>query len=167
VTVAPTPSGKSAGQAGFTYLAVLLLVVALGAGLAAYGELASHAHQREREAELKWIGGQFREAIGLYYQRTPGSAKRYPQRLEELLEDRRFLTPQRYLRKIYRDPMTGQAEWGLVQAPEGGISSVYSLSEDRSIGQAVLGRRLEIVPAGARYRDWKFTYDPPSLSVPR
>lgn len=158
---------RSSHQRGFTYLAVLILVALLGSGLAAYGELASHAHQREREAELKWIGSQFREAIGLYYQRTPGSVKRYPQRLEDLLQDQRFLTAQRYLRRIYRDPMTGGTEWGLVQAPEGGIAGVYSLSDTRSISQAVLGQRREIVPAGARYQDWKFTYEPPSASAPR
>ncbi|MDH4095775.1 MAG: type II secretion system protein [Betaproteobacteria bacterium] len=144
-----------------------MIVALLGSGLAAYGELASHAQQREREAELKWIGGQFREAIGLYYQRTPGSVKRYPQRLEDLLQDRRFLNAQRYLRRVYRDPMTGTTEWGLVQAPEGGIAGVYSLSEARSISQAVLGQRQYVVQAGALYQDWKFTYEPPSASALR
>lgn len=38
-------------QVGFTYIGLLILVAAAGAGLAAYAETASHAAQREKEAE--------------------------------------------------------------------------------------------------------------------
>lgn len=124
-----------ARQRGFTYLAALILVALMGAGLAAYGEVASHARQREQRAELAWIGGQFRQAIGLYYQRSPGTAKRYPESLEHLLEDRRFLSRQRYLRRIYADPFSGKAQWGLVPAPQGGIMGVYSLAAGRAAGE--------------------------------
>lgn len=148
-------------QQGFTYLAALLLVAMLGSGLAAYGELASHARQREQEAELKWIGNQFREAIGLYYQRTPGTQKRFPGSLEDLLEDKRFLTRPRYLRRIYRDPMTGKTEWGLVQAPEGGIAGVHSLSESRSISVASLGSDGVTIREHRAYTEWRFVYEPP------
>lgn len=156
------PSGRPrSGQRGFTYLAALVIVASLGGGLAAYGGLASNAQQREREAELKWVGNQFREAIGLYYQRTPGSVKRYPQRLEDLLLDRRFLAPPRYLRRIYRDPMTGKTEWGLVQAPEGGIAGVYSLSDTRSIRTFSTGP-MATIAGNAAYPDWRFVYEPPA-----
>ncbi|MDH5222412.1 MAG: type II secretion system GspH family protein [Betaproteobacteria bacterium] len=155
-------SGRTGrGQRGFTYLAALVIVALLGGGLAAYGELETHARQRQREAELKWIGNQFREAIGLYYQRTPGAAKRFPERLEDLLEDRRFLTPQRYLRKVYRDPMTGTHEWGLVQAPEGGIAGVHSLSDTQSISKSGPGP-MATIAGNATYRDWRFVYEPPT-----
>jgi len=49
---------------------------------------SSHSRQREKEKELLYVGDQFREAIALYYQRTPGTVKRYPEKLEELLEDK-------------------------------------------------------------------------------
>ena len=139
-------------QGGFTYLAALLLVAASGAALAAAAELWSHARQREKEAELLWVGNQFKQAIALYYHRSPGSVKRYPQKLEDLLEDPRHLSTARYLRKIYTDPITGKAEWGLIQGPAGGIMGVHSLSVTRSI------RQLE----GARtYQEWRFMYIPP------
>ena len=112
-------SGKR--QRGFTYLCALLLVAVAAAGLAAISELWSHARQREKEAELLWIGNQFKQAIGLYYQRSPGAVKRYPEKLEDLLEDRRFVSTQRYLRRIYTDPMTGKAEWGVSVTPNGEI----------------------------------------------
>ncbi|MGH7603994.1 MAG: type II secretion system protein [Gemmatimonadaceae bacterium] len=147
------PSGSV--QQGFTYVALLILVAALGTGLAAYGELASHAAQREKETQLLWIGEQFRQAIGLYYQRTPGATKRYPRALDDLLVDSRFLTRQRYLRRIYDDPLTGKPEWGLVVVPEGGIAGVYSLAQGRPVHSVKESQ-------ASSYQDWRFVYEPPA-----
>jgi hypothetical protein len=138
----------------------MIFVAMLGGGLAAYGGTWSHAQQRAREAELVWIGNQFREAIGLYYQRTPGAAKRFPARLEDLLDDRRMLSRQRYLRRVYRDPLTGDTDWGLIEAPGGGIAGVYSLASGSSLGGVRLGSTY--LPNGVSYRDWRFVYVPPS-----
>jgi type II secretory pathway pseudopilin PulG len=139
-------------QRGFTYLCALLIVAVAGAGLAAIAELWSHARQREKEAELLWIGNQFKQAIGLYYQRSPGAVKRYPEKLEDLLEDRRFVSTQRYLRRIYTDPMTGKAEWGLISAPGGGVMGMRSLSTAKAI---------RVLEGTNRYANWKFMYEPP------
>lgn len=139
-------------QRGFTYLAALLLVGVVGLGLAATAETWSHARQREKETELLWIGEQFRQAIGLYYQRTPGAVKRYPEKIEDLLEDKRYLSAQRYLRRIYRDPMTGRTDWAVVAAPGGGIMGVKSSATAESI------RRHK---DAKRYADWTFVYEPP------
>lgn len=147
-------------QGGVTYLAVLFFVAASSAMLAATGIIWSHERQRQKEQELLWIGNQFREAIALYYQRTPGAVKRYPEKLEDLLEDRRYLTTARYLRQIYRDPMTGNALWRAIPAPGGGVMGVGSLSESRPIkvGNALPG----VAPAGAKsYAEWQFIYVPP------
>lgn len=138
-------------QAGFTYLTALLLVAALGAGLAAIGELWSQARQREKEAELIWVGNQFKQAIGLYYQRSPGAVKRYPEKLEDLLEDKRHLTVQRYLRRIYADPMTGKPEWKLVTASSGGIMGVQSSWTGAFIRSGLAGQT--------------FLYEPPAQGI--
>lgn len=117
------------GERGFTYLGALLLVAVSGAALAAFAGAWSHAREREKQAELRWVGGQFRQAIGLYYERSPG-VKRYPERLEDLVEDKRFLTTQRYLRRVYADPVTGKADWELIPAPAGGMMGVRSRAGD-------------------------------------
>jgi type II secretory pathway pseudopilin PulG len=113
-------SGKHANrreqQGGFTYLTAILLIAVAGASLGLVAESWTHARQREKEAELIWVGNQFKQAIGLYYQRSPGVVKRYPEKLEDLLEDKRFLTMQRYLRRIYADPITGKALWADLRA---------------------------------------------------
>lgn len=144
--------GNSAS--GFTYLTALLLVAAIGFGLTAIVEIWSQTRQREKEAELVWIGNQYRQAIGLYYHRSPGALKRYPEKLEDLLQDARFPSTQRYLRKPYKDPLTTKAEWGLVAAPGGGIMGIYSLSDAKSLKTAL----------GARYTDWRFVYEPPTAT---
>ncbi len=117
----------SKAQRGFTYVGFLLFVAVAGAGLAAYGEFASHTAQREKEAELLFRGEQIRNAIASYYRKE----QRYPQALAELLEDKRFPMPVRHLRRLYRDPMSGETDWGLVEAPGGaGVMGVHSRSED-------------------------------------
>jgi len=152
-------SGKGR-QDGFTYVAMLLAVAGIGAGLAATSEVWSQTRQREKEAELLWIGEQFRQAIGLYYQRSPGALKRYPEKLEDLLLDRRHLSTQRYLRRIYSDPLTGKASWGLVTAPGGGVMGVYSLVQGRPVRTAGVSLPGSSARA-ARYADWRFVYEPP------
>ena len=127
-------------------MAALITIGVMGAGLAAYGELASHAAQREKERELLFVGNQFRQAIGAYYERSPGGAKRLPRTLEELLADKRYPMPRRYLRRLYADPITGKREWGFIQGPDGGIMGVYSLSEARPVktgGATSQGIRVE------------------------
>lgn len=60
------------------------------------------------------MGDQFRQAIARYYLMSPGTVKLYPASFEDLLKDLRFVSTQRHLRKIYRDPMTHTTQWGLV-----------------------------------------------------
>ena len=158
-------SGGSRKQRGFTYLLLLAVIAVSGAALAAMGQLASHARQREKEAELLFVGDQYRDAIHSYYERSPGGAKRYPQKLEDMLQDVRVPTVQRYLRRLYRDPITGKADWGLVQAPQGGIMGVYSLSEDAPVKTGAFPRADAAFedPAVTKYSDWKFTYSPSGL----
>jgi len=158
-------SGEIPGrhQQGFTYLALMFAVALAGAVLAATGIVWSQASQREKEVELLFIGNQFRLAIALYYQRTPGAVKRYPEKIENLIEDQRYLSTQRYLRKFYADPMTGKAQWGLVMAPEGGVMGVYSLSAGKPIKSAGFAQAENAAgfAKAASYAEWRFAYAPP------
>lgn len=158
-------SGKKI-QSGFTYLTMLFAVAVMSAGLAATGVVWTTASQREKEKELLFVGDQFRQAIALYHLRTPGTIKRYPEKLEDLIKDNRYLSTQRYLRKIYVDPMTGKSEWGLVAAPNGGIMGVYSLSNAQPIKKSGFANADSRFEDGQRYSDWKFIYEtPPSIPV--
>jgi type II secretory pathway pseudopilin PulG len=153
-------------QQGFTYLS-LLIVVAISAGaLAAAAGVYSQAAQREKERELLFAGDQFRQAIALYYWRTPGGAHQYPKDLEALLEDKRWPVAQRYLRKLYRDPVTNSTEWGIVEAPQGGIMGVYSKSESVPIKSANFPARYAKFEEARNYAEWKFVFTPEVPKAP-
>jgi type II secretory pathway pseudopilin PulG len=145
---------------GFTYLGMLIIVAVMGMGLAAFGQIYSHAAQRDKEAELLFVGEQFRDAIESYYRKSPGSSV-YPRTLEDLVEDKRFPMPQRHLRRIYADPMTGAGEWGLVEAPGGaGIMGVHSQSEGKPIKSANFSTKQQEFETAESYKAWRFVYSP-------
>ena len=146
-------------QAGFTYLAALFLIVVMGVMLAAIGKVWDTAQQREKERELLFVGNQFRQAIGRYYHHPPGGEKFFPQKLEELLLDPRQIGTQRYLRKIYRDPMTGQAEWALFVV-NGRITGVYSMSQKAPLKSSNFRLADKAFESAEKYGDWKFVYTP-------
>jgi type II secretory pathway pseudopilin PulG len=143
-------------EQGFGYIVLLILVAMMGAVLAAAGQIWHTAQQREKEQELLFAGGQFRRAIAQFYANTPAKARRYPLHLEELLQDPRYPDTRRYLRKIYRDPMTGTTEWGLVSGPDGEIFGVYSLSEDAPLKQANFRLAEKTFEGKTKYSDWVF-----------
>jgi type II secretory pathway pseudopilin PulG len=154
-----TPQGARK-QRGFTYLAFLLFIAVAGAGLAAYGELASFGAQREKEAELLFRGEQYREAIASYYRKE----QRYPAKLADLLEDKRYPMPVRHLRKLYPDPITGRA-WAVVEAPgDAGVMGVYSPSQEAPIKSGNFSEKnqafAEASADGRKYSDWKFIHSP-------
>lgn len=150
---------------GFTYIGLLIVIALMGIGLAGAGTVWHTESRRAKERELLFAGDQIRRAIGLYYERTPGT-KQFPQTLEDLLLDRRYPNTQRYLRRIYHDPLTGEVEWGLVRGPQGGIVGVHSLSEARPFKQAGFRQIYEDFEGAERYLDWKFVYRPPETQNP-
>ena len=145
---------------GFTYVALLIAVAVIGIGLAAVGPVSHTFQMREKEGELLFVGDEFRRAIALYYERSPGGLKQYPRKLEDLLRDERYPNVQRYLRKIYADPVTGKREWGLVEAPGTGITGVYSLSELPPVKTANFPVLYQSFRTAGKYSDWKFVYVP-------
>lgn len=155
-------------QKGLTYLALIFAVAILSLASAAASELWSTAQRRDKERELLIVGNRFRQAIGRYYETSPGGAKQYPHSLDDLLKDNRHLVAHRHLRKLYPDPLTSKAEWGLVQAPTGGIMGVHSLSEDKPLKIANFAPKEKEFEEKEKYSEWKFVYVPelPAGSIP-
>ncbi len=145
-------------QQGFTYLAVLFMAALLGVMMAAAGILWSTAQQRERERDLLFIGNAYRTAIELYYVRTPGVVKRFPQSLGDLLKDERQLATVRYLRQPYADPMMQGSDWGIVRAPDGGIAGVFSQSLVQPLKRGNFTRRDSTFENAPTYSQWQFVF---------
>jgi type II secretory pathway pseudopilin PulG len=144
----------------------LAAIVVMGIGLAAMGPISHTLQLREKERELLFVGDQFRRAIAAYYEQTPGGLKQYPKKLEELLRDNRYPNVQRYLRKIYIDPLTAKAQWGLVELPGIGITGVYSLSELPPIKTVNFPALYKSFQTAKKYSDWKFVYVPGQIASP-
>lgn len=151
---------------GFTYLAVLFAVAIIGAVLAATAVIWHTQVQREKEQELLFVGHAFRQAIARYYESTPGTAKQFPKKLEDLLEDKRQTRLSRYLRKVYTDPMTASKTWGLIVGPDGSLIGVHSLSTRTPIKSAGFDEIDRDFVGAASYIDWKFIYTQPTQATP-
>lgn len=142
-------------QAGFTLLGLLFLVALLGLLLAAAGTTWRAATQREKEAELLFIGDQYRRALTSYYQLEQGPEKHYPKKLEDLLYDPRFPNTVRHLRRPWPDPISGD-DWVLVRDEEGGIKGVHSPSTAKPRKTAGFSREYAAFEDAGHYADWVF-----------
>jgi type II secretory pathway pseudopilin PulG len=151
----PKFDGRKRGRRqceGFTYMGLLFLIAMMGLALTVVSELWQTAQQRDKEEQLLFAGDQIRRAIGRYFASNGG----YPHQLEDLLKDPAFPGVRRFLRRIYRDPITGSAEWGLVKLPGDAISGVYSLSEQEPIKKAGFSLADQDFEGKAKYSEWVF-----------
>ena len=146
---------RARAQSGFTYLGLLFAVAVLGITLATVGIVWSTQIRREREAQLLWVGDQYRVAIAHY--RAFGG--QLPLALTDLVSDPRVPEPRRFLRRLYPDPMTGRADWQLITMPGGsGIIGVASSSQDKPIKQTNFGPADSQFEQAQCYCDWKFVF---------
>jgi type II secretory pathway pseudopilin PulG len=153
----------SGRQRGYTYIGLLVSVVILGLMLTIVARVWSTTEQREREAQLLWIGHAYRMAISSYF----SMGHQYPLTLELLLTDDRFPVPKHHLRQLYADPMTGKADWTLITNPSGqGIMGVASISKATPIKH----KGFELVDAVFADTDcyclWQFIYWPRRSGAP-
>ncbi len=155
---------RAGRETGFSYLWLLFLVAVIGVGLSVAAEVAVVAAQRDKEKELLAIGRQFRTAIARYYE-APGPRREYPTSLADLLQDPRTPQLRRHLRRIFVDPLTRQAEWGLVRVG-GRIVGVHSLSTQRPLKQDGFDADDSAFVGQQQYAQWIFTY-PPDLLLPK
>lgn len=146
-------------QHGFTYVALLVMVAIMSVAVLGATQVWSQARQRDKEQELLFVGHQIREAIGAYYEKSPGGARNLPERLEDLVEDKRSMTTERWLRRLYRDPMTGKPEWGLVKTEDGRIKGVHSLSNGQPLKKHGF-KAEDVFENAATYAQWQFVYEP-------
>jgi len=153
-------TGNKNQQLGFILIGLLVLIMIAGLVLATAGVKWNEARKREREQELLKVGDTIRKAIGNYYNQTPGVVKQYPPNLEALLKDDRYPVPRRYLRKIYADPITQVPDWGILQAPSGGVLGVYSKSPLKPFKTKNFRPTYRYFENQRSYGEWFFAYVP-------
>lgn len=107
---------RNGKQHGFTYLSLIILVAILGLVSAASIKLGALLQRSAAERELLAIGAEYADALESYAKATPPGQSPLPPSFKELLRDSRFPNVRRHLRRVYVDPLTGKAEWGIVYA---------------------------------------------------
>ena len=94
------PRGVPSRERGYILLTLMLLCSLILIGLAAVLPQITQQLKRDREEEMIHRGVQYSRAIRKFYKKTG----RYPVRLEELDNTNNL----RFLRKRYKDPVTGE-----------------------------------------------------------
>ena len=143
-------------QTGMIYIALLLAIALIG-GLSAVGlNVAQTLQQRGAETELLAIGLEFRNALQSYAEATPNGLPNTPAALEELLRDPRHPGIKRHLRRIYYDPFTGKAEWGVIRGPDQRILGIHSLSNTPTLKRENFPTELAALSGSLHHADWIF-----------
>ena len=145
-------------QRGFGYLMVLFAIAAMGITLAGAGEVWRTASTREKEAQLLFVGHQFRLALASYRDRSPVGAPNTPATLDDLLQDKRFPTPVPHLRRLWRDPMTNSTDWVLIK-PGGRITGIHTRHTGEPLRNAHEPRDATLSGTTA-YSQWVFEAEP-------
>lgn len=142
---------------GFTYLSVIIVVAIIGLVAAASLKLGATIQRSRAEQQLLLIGAAFSDALQSYADATPAGQLPQPPSLKDLLRDPRFPTPRRHLRKIFVDPMTGKAEWGVAYlSGKTGVVAVYSLSDAKPVKIGNFPARFQALAGKQKISEWRF-----------
>jgi type II secretory pathway pseudopilin PulG len=104
------PLRLAKNERGYMLLTLLFFLTLMIIAMAASVPYAKVAIKRDKEQELIHRGTQYARAIGRYYKRFG----RYPASLEQLENTNNM----RFLRKRYKDPMTGKDDWTIIHFGE-------------------------------------------------
>ena len=143
-------------QAGVSYIALLLAVAITNGALAAGATVWSQRQRRERETQLLWAGDQIRRAIMAYAQAGADRDTGFPRSLQDLLLDPRTPAPRRFLRQIYEDPMSRDAQWGLIRDAQGRLVGVYSRAPGVPAKKARFAAEYAGFEGATSYAGWRF-----------
>jgi hypothetical protein len=97
---------SATSERGFALLLVLLMAAAVAFSLYTQLPRVGFESMREKEQLLMDRGNQYKRAIQVFY----AVNHRYPSKIEELENT----NEKRFLRRRYKDPMTGKDEWRLI-----------------------------------------------------
>ena len=152
--------GKN-GEGGATYALLMLAVALMGITLTVAAQQWKAVVRRDKEAELLFRGIEIQSALATYSAQqkkgrvVPGEI--YPLTLEELTKP-----PKPALRKVYKDPMTGE-DWAYVRDPAGRIKGVSSKSKDAPFKQHDFPPGVQHFEGLTSYTAWVFQYPNASM----
>lgn len=154
-------NAKPAGSPGYTFPLMLIIVAAMAFGAMRLDVAQSYRLKRDKEAELLFRGLAYKRAIKAFHSKN----SRYPRQLKELADDRDSSKP-RFMRQLYKDPVTGN-DFKLILGSEGAIIGVVSASRGTPFKKVDFDKELEDFGNAKTYADWKFVTKPGSAKAPQ
>jgi type II secretory pathway pseudopilin PulG len=146
---------RTGESAGFTYIALLVIIVIIGISLGAAGKYWQNVMIRDKEEELLFRGDQYRRAIERYYFAIPGKLQ-YPQSIDDLLTDNRTEVGKHYLRRKYDDPITSETFLVILDPLTNRIYGVHSGSDKTPLKQDNFPEPHTDFAGKTKYSDWQF-----------
>ncbi len=98
---------RSGGEQGYAVITILVFLAVLGVMLARMLPRDAMSAQRTREQTLIYRGEQYARGVQLYFRQY----HKYPESLDDLEKSDGV----RFLRRRYKDPITGEDEWRLIK----------------------------------------------------
>ncbi len=111
--VRPAKHSSQSNVKGYVLLSVMLLITLMLIAMSVELPRIAQQVKREKEEELVHRGMDYARAVKRFYHKTNA----YPNSIEQLKDTNHI----RFLRKEYKDPMTGESEWKLVHVNEAEI----------------------------------------------
>lgn len=149
-------TARRPAERGYAVAAVLILLVVIALGAQVASIPTQSALTRNAEEELIFRGQAYAAAIKSYRTAVDGDPS-LPQRLDDLVDDRR-LNGRRHIRRLYPDPLTGEA-WSLLRDEAGGIRGVASRATGAPRKKAFFPKGLSSFAAASSYANWRFVHD--------
>src|SRR5579871_4805967 len=109
------PVRSNSAQSGYVLLAVMLAMTIILIALSIEAPRIAQQIKRQKEEELVHRGKDYATAVKRFVHKNGG---RFPLSIEQL-EDTNHV---RFLRKRYKDPMTGESDWHLVHLGEAQVT---------------------------------------------
>jgi type II secretory pathway pseudopilin PulG len=113
---------------GYLLLTVLVMVFLLLLALSVAAPKVAKQIQRDKEEEAIQRGLQYKRAIRLYYKKFGA----YPSDIKQLENTNQI----RFLRKRYKDPITGQDDWRLIHMGEAKVPPLGFFGEPLQVGMS-------------------------------
>jgi type II secretory pathway pseudopilin PulG len=145
-------------ERGFSYLTLMAMIVIIGISLAGASYQWKTVAKRENEKELLFRGNEYRTAIFQYMNLDP--LKRYPHAMDDLIKDPRSPNGRKYLRKLYKDPVTG-GDFVPIFDPAKGLIGVRSRSIDKPLKTSQFRVVNHCFEEKQAYREWLFVVEQP------
>lgn len=146
---------KNQNDSGFSVLWMMVIIFLLTFIIGHWAQNYMKIQQREKEVELLRIGLIYREAIQKYYTNSPIGISSYPEHLSDLVLDPRVTDRVvRYIRKVEKDPLTGQ-DFILIKNKNNQIIGLHSPSNIKPLQQE-FASEFSFLNRKEAYTDWKF-----------